>query len=419
MVEGLAPRLKGGWGFLRRQYSDILRGGLPLLWRKTLYLLVVFLFLPLVLLGRALSLLITVRIGEIVSYRIGHFAMSPELYLSKRDMTDNQERVIDLFFLGGDVSNQQLKKMWNRTLRISCLVRYAYICNNFIPGSRKHTVPVRDTSDLTGVLEQTQGHISFTTEEEDRGRKDLKSLGLPNGAPFVCVHGRDSGYLEFALPSAAPQGWGYHDYRDTSIDTYVPATEYLAKKGYFVFRTGVAVREPLNTDNPKVIDYAIRARTDFLDIYLGAKCWFFMCDTAGMCQVPQIFRRPTAWINYIPLKLAPTWYSKDIFLPKKLWSVADRRFLNFGEILSSEIGRFHRSEQYTQRGIEIVDNTPEEIFALATEMEQRLAGTWQANEGDEELQARFWTMFPPLISDHVFRSRIGAEFLRENRELMD
>ena len=52
-------------------------------------------------------------------------------------------------------------------------------------------------------------------------------------------------------------------------------------------------------------------------------------------------------------------------------------------------------------------------------MDERLKGTWQTTEEDEELQQRFWSLFKPSELNQVFLSRIGAEFLRQNRELLD
>lgn len=56
---------------------------------------------------------------------------------------------------------------------------------------------------------------------------------------------------------------------------------------------------------------------------------------------------------------------------------------------------------------------------ISVEMDERLKGTWQTTEEDEELQRRFWSLFKPSELNRVFRSRIGAEFLRQNRELLD
>jgi hypothetical protein len=66
-------------------------------------------------------------------------------------------------------------------------------------------------------------------------------------------------------------------------------------------------------------------------------------------------------------------------------------------------------------GLEGIENTPEEISAVTIEMDERLNGTWETTEEDEELQQKFWTLFGPnkLKSSDL---RIGAEFLRQHRE---
>jgi len=50
--------------------------------------------------------------------------------------------------------------------------------------------------------------------------------------------------------------------------------------------------------------------------------------------------------------------------------------MTFSEILKSDAGRFLCTQQYQKLGIEIIENTPEEIVALANEMDERLDGTW-------------------------------------------
>jgi len=110
---------------------------------------------------------------------------------------------------------------------------------------------------------------------------------------------------------------------------------------------------------------------------------------------------------------------RDIFLPKKLWSSEKKRFLTFHEILACGADKSLHTHEYKQAGIEVIENTDEEILALAKEMNERLDGTWVNREEDEELQRRFRALFPPGYRCYGFPSRIGAEFLRQNRELLD
>ena len=190
---------------------------------------------------------------------------------------------------------------------------------------------------------------------------------------------------------------------------------------------GHIVQKPLGVDNPKVIDYATKYRTEFLDIYLCAKCHFFINGMSGLDSVPDIlFRRPMVQVNFIPLQVIRAGSATTLFIPKKLWSTHEHRLLSFREILESEAGRFVLTEQYKKAGIEPIENTPEEISAVVTEMDDRLKGVWQTSDEDEEMQQHFWALFgesvacnPNLKQAGIYRARIGAGFLRRYRELLE
>jgi putative glycosyltransferase (TIGR04372 family) len=131
-----------------------------------------------------------------------------------------------------------------------------------------------------------------------------------------------------------------------------------------------------------------------------------------------VFRRPVAIVNMASFEYAPTWSSNYLFIPKKLWLRQERRMLTFSEILKSGIGRFLFSQEYEKLNIEVINNTQDEITALAVEMEQRLKGEYRDSQEGEDLQKSFWSLFKFNDMNGLFRSRIGAEFLRQNRELV-
>ena len=406
--------------FIRRQAGDMQEAGFPVLLRKALVALGIGLAVFPVLLVRVLRPMVLVRFGWLRSDRIGHFAADTEFYLCERDVGMQNPRAVDIFYYSAPACNQQLKKMFDRTLRTTRFARSLVRCNLMLPGGEKHTIAItsRDvyhTRDVCGVLARTQAHISFTPDEEHLGHMALRELSIPEGTPFVCFIVRDSAYLKAALPDS---NWDYHSYRDSSIHNCVPAAEELGSRGYFSIRMGAAVKEALNTTNPMIVDYGTNSRTDFLDIYLSAKCRFFISSGTGIDAIPMIFRRPIIYVNYVPLEYVQAWGPDYLFIPKELWLREEHRFLTFREILESGAGRFLRTDQYEQLNIEVVEDTSEEITAVTIEMDERLKGTWQTTEEDEELQRQFWALFKPSELNKVFLSRIGAEFLRQNRELL-
>ena len=121
---------------------------------------------------------------------------------------------------------------------------------------------------------------------------------------------RDSYYLEKTFPGV---DWSYHNYRDSEIDNYLLAAEALTERGYFVFRMGVVANKPMKSNNSKIIDYVnTELRSDFMDVYLGAKCSFCVSTKHGFEEVPLIFGRPIAFLG-MPLGDLHT-HSEKFFL---------------------------------------------------------------------------------------------------------
>jgi len=408
--------------FIVKQKEDIRKGGIAALLHKIgLFLrkagdgLLSVLLIPAVLIIRVIRPLRLVRFGHMRSERIGHFAINTEAYLCKWDSGQYRKETFDIFYYDGPVCNQQLKRMWDRILRTWLLARWMNKANLLVPGWQKHTIHLGGHREADHLLIKVPPHIYFTDEEEDKGKKALGKMGIGDKEAFVCFAARDSAYLATIYPEG---DWDYHNYRDVSVQNYIPAAEELAGRGYFSLRMGAKVTESPDVKNPKIIDYALNGRDEFMDIYLGAKCRFFLSSSIGIAAVPILFRRPVAWTNFIPLGYVWTWSPDELFIPKKLWLKQQKRFLTFSEILSSDIRHSLKNEDYEQAGIEPVENTPDEIRALAIEMDDRLSGRWQATKEDEELQRRFWRLFRPRYKNQIFESRIGTEFLRENEELL-
>jgi putative glycosyltransferase (TIGR04372 family) len=378
------------------------------------------LLIPLVLLVRILSPWVILRFGAFYSSRIGHFAGNTEIYLCERDAGINlpEKHFRDLFFYHEMVCNQQLKRMWDRTLRVApfSLFPIEQILRR-IPGGRKHLIPTPNQDrDIHGLLDETPPHLSFLTHEDELGEAELRRLGVPEGVAFICVTARDQAYLQ-SLKMPSGQDLSYQNYRNASIGNYLTALTELTRRGYITVRMGEVVSEPLQTGNPKIIDYATSGlRSDFLDIYLGARCKFFISLGTGIDEIPKIFRRPTMFVNTVPLEFGRYWESTHLFIPKKHWVRSEKRFMSIREILSSGAGRYLRTQQFEEAGIELIENTPEEIRALALEMDDRICGRWETDHSDEDLQKKFWSAFSVSELNGVFRARIGAAFLREHQE---
>lgn len=405
--------------FVASQVLQIRKGDRRVLLRKILHILLLVPGVVIVLILRFVSRWVHVRFGQLLSHRIGHYAANTEVYLCRRDAFPADRKVVDLFYNCEPVSNGQLYRMWKRIICINGFIRYLYRFTFLVPGGSEHRLQMggfldRDTGAL---MADTQPHLAFTAEETILGNESLMNMGIPDGTPFVCFQARDPLYLSERFPQ---HDWSYHDYRNSAIEGFLPGVEELTTRGYRAFRMGSLVGQQLKTDNPGIIDYASgSSRSEFLDIFLSARCRFFISTGTGLDAIPMVFRRPIVYVNFSPVEYVHSYVRDSLTIFKKYWLAGEQRFMTFREIITSGAGRFMDSADYTRHGIELKENTPEEIRDVMLEMDERLNGTWRESEEDEELQRRFWSLIPESELNGVVRARIGAQYLRDNRNLLD
>ena len=361
------------------------------------------------------------------SSRLGHFAGNTELYLCERDARINSpaQRYVDVFYMSKPICNQQLAIMWKRVLVVwpTWILVPIIRVNRMIPGGGPHEIGTntQNDRDVHNLFDRFLPHLQFTSDEEEKGAAGLRAMGISIGAPFVCLIVRDSAYLN----THQPKDWSYHNFRDTDISNYVLAAEALADRGYYVIRMGAMVHGVMTSTHSKIIDYATNGmRNDFMDIYLGAKCAFCISVGTGFDAVPIIFRRPIAYVNMVPIGYFATSREQFIGIFKHHFEVGNNCELSLAEIFAHGVGFCLTTSDYESKGIQLIENTPEEIRDVAVEMAERLNGTWQVHKDDEALQQRFWEIFPtgavdahegnPLHGE--VRARSGAAFLRNNRD---
>jgi len=379
------------------------------------------LFLPLAVILLPLVLLFNVRFLSINDTRIGHLAGDSYTFLNK--LKKNQ--LPKLKYIGvasNKPCNRQLLRMFGREMTILQL-----------PKSIRHSPVFRSLHNTNSIisklgiftnlpthlrnyvdLHSRKPLISFNSDEKERGKNLLKSMGVDNW--FVCIHSRDPAYLK----KKGKRNFSHHNYRDCNIKNYIMASQYIAKQKGYAIRMGNMVEKKLPKFRTKrIIDYATRFRSEFGDIYVPANCKFFLGNTAGIIVVSKIFQKPSAIANQVPL-IHPPLRKGDLFVPKKVWHKKEKRVLTFKEIIDIELsGGKTLQEKYEKAGVKLIENTPEEILDLAVEMNKRIDGTWKTTKEDEKLQRKFLALLEASGACNNQPSRICAKFLRDNKNLLD
>lgn len=390
------------------------------------YFLITVVFIPVVLIVRLLKPLVRVRVGFLDANRMGHFSVDIGTYLVERNLVNSRPKSVDLLFFRGKPCNEQLVKMCRREMRVSAIFRYFWWANWIVPfGASHRIIPAIErervgSRDTRGLFYNSNTMLEFSEPENIAANKFLDRIGFGNCQYFICLNVRDDAYLRTHMKR---DQWDYHSYRDSDIESYRSAALLLANKGYGILRMGKKVEKEFNSSHPLIIDYANSPlRTDFLDVWLMANCFFCISVGSGLDSVADIFRVPTVMVNFIPMIYLHTWQFA-ITAPKRLyWEHGLRQELTLSEMLAHG---HSRTEEYQRAGIKVVDLDQEQISDAVAEMEERLTKTYKETPIEKNRQAEFWKIFrsgPRYRELHDFihpSSYISKKFIGQNPEWLN
>jgi putative glycosyltransferase (TIGR04372 family) len=233
-----------------------------------------------------------------------------------------------------------------------------------------------------------------------------EQLGVPKSAWYVCLHVRESGFY---------QKWNsvYQSARDADIDDYYPAMQAIVERGGWVIRMGDASMKPLRP-MPGVVDYVSgNLKTEQADTLLAAGCRFMLGANSGFTILPATYGAPCVLTNWAPIAL-PNWYACDLMIPKMMRSKSSGQLLDFTAMFEEPIGVIQNMLDFPE-DIELVENTPDEIQTVTTEMLDRLSGR-PYTQADDKLQERYFRL---AIKKGSYRgSRIGRDFLEKHSHLL-
>ena len=116
-----------------------------------------------------------------------------------------------------------------------------------------------------------------------------------------------------------------------------------------------------------IIDYAHHPlRSDFLDVYLSARCKFFIGSASGLAQVATAFGVRCAVANQVPLSVVYHHGPHDISIPKLFFSRKHNRYLTFEDLLTSATGNARFTPHYHDEQIDVLENEAQDITDLVS-----------------------------------------------------
>jgi len=254
-------------------------------------------------------------------------------------------------------------------------------------------------------------NIFFNKDQIKLGNKLLKEYDL---SKYICIHARDN---LFRNNLNVKKNWDYHNYRDSNINNYVEGTLRLSEMGYKIVRMGYKVKDidKKYLNNKNLINYSkSNLRSNFNDIYLSAKCHFFVVSNTGVSSFAEAFRKPIVYVNYTHIKgiYNTCTVTGGLIIFKKFFSNKLNRYLKLSEIVKLDISKGYQQMLIEQK-IDLIENSPDEIYNACIEMEERLNKTWKESEKHKSDQRKIWQI---LKLGNIYNNKfiISSYFLEKN-----
>lgn len=277
----------------------------------------------------------TIKLNILTTNRVGHLALEIEPWARSRQGVEDD--CLYLFISNGQISaNESLftllknyahvieSPIWyqfylSRPLLLAddCYALLPYDIHSGLRGISAADVNQQGSKRLIDIYNKSPAVVKIPSEDIASGWQILEKFDLKPSDKIVCLHVRDSYYLEKNMPG---NNFSYHDYRDAEISTYKKSVSMLIDKGYKVVRIGAETNQRLDLNSPNYLDFCLDGPndySDFVEVMLLSLCEFFIATTSGPMSTAAIFDTPTLVVNSAPFQ--HPYFRHSRFIPKRLF----------------------------------------------------------------------------------------------------
>ena len=193
------------------------------------------------------------------------------------------------------------------------------------------------------------------------GRKFCEQMAIDLAQPIIVLHARDHGY----------HGIQKQAFRNSPIEDYRRAIDYLLEAGYQVIRLGDAKMPKLPIQNPKYYELPFMLSYESaLDPFFVYYARFLIGSQSGPCSYARAFGTPILSINAVfSYTLLTGKQEMGCFKRYRVTENARTRNLSYTEIFDQNLFQYENKYQFDYLGISFENCTEEEILAAVKDME--------------------------------------------------
>lgn len=349
--------------------------------------------------------------------RIGHLASDPDSFLKKYYLKNKKFPVSILLAPNHFSANKKLVDYWRKYFFV---IQNPFISRALAPlcfhpllrTTEKYAATIGSTSSIYSINSKWSDKkplLSISNEDLNLGKKTLLKMGLNEDDWFVSVHAREGGY--------SPSDEHLHSYRNTPLDDYLQAIEYIISEGGKCIRMGDTTMQPA----PKIdglIDYALSPfKSEAMDIFLCSECLFFLGSNSGLYELVNLFGKPSAIANMAPMGMVIKG-SNDLSIPMLYTHEDSGELIDFKSVMQTSKSNFRTSKEFQDAGIKLQKNKPSEILELAKEQYLRTKNIYSSKDTNQVLQKKYKSLFKDGHYSFGYTSKIGEDFLQRYSKLL-
>lgn len=317
------------------------------------------------------------------------------------------------------------------------------ICNKAILNMIKEKVYIPENDDLTFWIYIYNNHSNELALEDEKKYLSTQSKGGLTyfKSKYSSEFSIDQDYREQKLREIGIEG-DYicfadrerrniydtdADHRSYKFDVFKKIIDKLGLQGITGVRMGKDRKEIIIQDN--LIDYAGKFYSEEMDVLVISGAKGFVSPLSGINCLAMMFGIPILTVNAVAISHEAggmRYTDCDIYLPKKYYDTKKERFLSLREMFEFERNIRNYKYYYDAAGIELIDNTEDEIADAVDEFIQRIDGVWQDSYEDTLNYQKYREIYDreSLLSFKAGRgaslpARISTVFLRNNKYLLE
>ena len=268
---------------------------------------------------------------------MGHFSADINIYI--KDKIFKSKNSIDFVSFNKLISNKILLNAFNKyfiNVPYFIIEPFFYLNKFKFLNSEKNFIKFnKNTSRDYSKLRNKIIKYDFSKSEQNT-KKFLEKFNIDiNKDKIVLIFARDEYFLEKTFPKIKTN---YHNFRNTNINNLKLTSNYLARRGYYVFRIGKFPKTKISFENKKIIDYGFKYWSEDLDIGLAKFCSFVISNGSGAESIADnIFNKPILLYSYVPMGFINTFASKCMYLPKNHYFKNSKKKMNISQIYKQDL----------------------------------------------------------------------------------